>query len=147
MASSGVRGPTPRWGPTLGSAALFLLLLPAAVAQGEGGRGAQGQGVEGTGRGEDRGSRVGVKECGGQGVAAARGGCSRPARFSGTAGGHPSVRWWPGPALCPGSAFGVVRDRGGGLAESAVPSLMSPLPWERAVECGPGVRSRAGELA
>ncbi|OWK06062.1 PTTG1IP [Cervus elaphus hippelaphus] len=34
MASSGVRGPTPRWGPTLGGAALFLLLLPAAAAQG-----------------------------------------------------------------------------------------------------------------
>lgn len=40
MASSGVRGPTPRWGPTLCGAALFLLLLPAAAAQGEGGRGA-----------------------------------------------------------------------------------------------------------
>ncbi|KAJ1070691.1 hypothetical protein K5549_003670 [Capra hircus] len=34
MASSGVRGPTPRWGPTLCGAALFLLLLPAAAAQG-----------------------------------------------------------------------------------------------------------------
>uniref|UniRef100_A0AC11B7Y1 Uncharacterized protein n=1 Tax=Ovis aries TaxID=9940 RepID=A0AC11B7Y1_SHEEP len=34
MASSGVRGPTPRWGPTLCGAALFLLLFPAAAAQG-----------------------------------------------------------------------------------------------------------------
>ncbi|CAI9176008.1 unnamed protein product [Rangifer tarandus platyrhynchus] len=36
MASGGVRGPTPRWGLTLGGAALILLLLPAAAAQGEG---------------------------------------------------------------------------------------------------------------
>ena len=34
VASSRVCGLTPRWGPTLGGAALFLLLLPAAAAQG-----------------------------------------------------------------------------------------------------------------
>ncbi|XP_059956362.1 pituitary tumor-transforming gene 1 protein-interacting protein [Mesoplodon densirostris] len=34
MASGRVRGPTPRWGLALGGTALFLVLLPAAAAQG-----------------------------------------------------------------------------------------------------------------
>uniref|UniRef100_A0A9L0IGZ6 PTTG1 interacting protein n=1 Tax=Equus asinus TaxID=9793 RepID=A0A9L0IGZ6_EQUAS len=37
MASDGARGPKPRWGLSLGGAALLLLLLPAAAAQGPSG--------------------------------------------------------------------------------------------------------------
>lgn len=67
-------------------------------------------------------------------------------------GGRPSVGPQPGaaglgdgggPALCPGSACGVVRDRGVGLAERSGATTLG----KSRLGCGLGVESRAGELA
>lgn len=158
MASGRVRGPTPRWGLAVGGAALFLLLLPAAAAQGEGSRRARGRGGGGAGV---RGGVAAEGEAGGSAVSGswgAEGRRSQPLWVAAPGprrlrpGGHPSVGSQPGaaglgdgggPALCPGSACGVVRDRGVGLAERSGATTLG----KSRLGCGLGVESRAGELA